>query len=201
MAVYFPNQSDQRKLLSDLDPVIARIYDKYPSTLCFGTGTTAFNVLVVAAVVITLLPLLIFGSLAYMYYSIKKQQFSSQTMRLQMMLFWSFAYQNAAVFVLMIIPGFLYVIAPLMGLRGNPTISVYCFFFFLIHTPVDCIMILYWIKPYRNYLIRHIPLVNKYMSNTSTYSMAKKSMMTRRMTEFTAVTYINPGIVKRHSYF
>lgn len=130
---------------------MAQIYKDHPSTICFGSGTTTFQSLLIPFIVLTIIPLIIIFMLTFMYIQIKQAR-SISTSRLQMMLFWSLVAQMVAVYLTMLFPGLVLLAVPLFGFRNNPKISVICFLFFSTHTIIDCVMIIYFIRPYRVYL-------------------------------------------------
>lgn len=121
--------------------------------MCYGHIGEATTILAGGAFTIIFVSSFVFIALAYLYYSIKHSELSTSTVKLQLMFFWSIFYQTLCLTILMLIPGLFYVIGLLLGQRNNPTISIYCFMAMIIHTPVDAIMVLYFIKPYRTYLI------------------------------------------------
>ncbi|CAD5207542.1 unnamed protein product [Bursaphelenchus okinawaensis] len=179
----FPDQKQQRDYLSSLDPVVAQIFIDHPSVICFARGTEVTKVLLIAFIAVSLLPLLGVFAFWVMYRAIQRSRNSANTYRLQMMLFWSLMAQEGSVMMLMVFPGMVYLGGSIFGLRNMPTISVVCFFFFLIHTPIDCLMILYFIKPYRQFLYNHIPFLRNY--TTSAYeNYSTTTAVTRRKSSF-----------------
>ncbi|CAD5235177.1 unnamed protein product [Bursaphelenchus xylophilus] len=147
-----PNQEDQRSFLSNMDPVLAWIYHENPSTTCFSGGVSSLIANIAAAWGALLVLAQVF-LLFFIYVSIHQSKFTPNTYRLQMMLFWSLVAQMVVLFVFMMGPGILYLAGATLGLRNMPRISVYCFFFFVSHTTVDSLMLLFFIKPYRRVVL------------------------------------------------
>ncbi|CAD5206988.1 unnamed protein product [Bursaphelenchus okinawaensis] len=148
----FPNQADQRQYLSNLDPVLSRVFDTHP-VLCFSNEINVTRLLIVCVTLIGVQPFLFFFALYFMFKSIKSANLSPKSQKLQYMLFWSLVAQISALVVFMIVPALFFFLGPILGLRNNPIISLFCFCVFILHTPADCIMIMYYIKPYRSSLI------------------------------------------------
>lgn len=151
-----PDQNERREHLSCLDPVVANIFNKYPTTFCFAQGTSILPALFFPNLFIIVLPLAGYSGLGIMYYTIKHSQMSPSTVRLQLMFLRSLIYQTICLAIFLVIPGALCLVGTPFGLRNNPRISVYSFFLFLMHTPIDCVLILYSIKPYRHFIMEKI---------------------------------------------
>ncbi|CAD5210763.1 unnamed protein product [Bursaphelenchus xylophilus] len=155
--VMFPDQSKARSELSALDPLMSKIFQEHPNTLCFSSYTNTFEVLIIASGLIVGVMIFSVVLIILMYISIRRNRFSSNTYRLQMMLFWSLVAQTTIFLTFMGIPGLIFSVAPLIGIRNLPRYCAYGFLFLLTHTPLDCVMILYFIKPYRIVLVRWLP--------------------------------------------
>uniref|UniRef100_A0A1I7S7T5 G protein-coupled receptor n=1 Tax=Bursaphelenchus xylophilus TaxID=6326 RepID=A0A1I7S7T5_BURXY len=154
-AIFYPDQQDQLALLASLDPLLARLIEQNPSLQCFSSGVDATKVVIVPVTILFILPFVGAAALFVIYVSIERQHFTAKTKRLQMMLFWSLFSQMTTLFLLMIVPLFICLCPPIFGWRNAPKISIYVFFPILLHTPIDCIMLLYFIRPYRRFVIRH----------------------------------------------
>ncbi|CAD5210781.1 unnamed protein product [Bursaphelenchus xylophilus] len=117
-ALFFPDQEEEKALLISMDPVIAKIFDQHPGTLCFSSGTDVSTVLLPPTIIVAIIPFVCCLTLYIIYTSIRTQ-FSANTQRLQMMLFWSLVAQMGAFFVLLIVPLLFFIGASLLGTRWN----------------------------------------------------------------------------------
>ncbi|CAD5208569.1 unnamed protein product [Bursaphelenchus xylophilus] len=162
LAISFPDQEKQRQFLISLDPVIAKIIAQHPGMMCFSTGTNSNSVIIIPFILALLLPW-VGGYATYLIYAaIRKQQLTTKTRRLQMMLFWSLFAQLAALFLLVLVPATVYLGGPLFGFRNLPRISIFCFYPILLHTATDCALILYFITPYRRKLMNKFRALGNY---------------------------------------
>ncbi|CAD5210777.1 unnamed protein product [Bursaphelenchus xylophilus] len=152
--IFFPNQEEQLNMIASLDSVLANIVDTQPGVICFAAGTDVTLVFITPTVIIAILPFIGLSILGVSYSSIKQQHHAKKTFRLQMMLMNSLFVQFVVAIMFMIVPGLFFLGAPILGLRNMPRVIVYTFFPFLTHTSIDCLMILYFIRPYRQLLVR-----------------------------------------------
>ncbi|CAD5227665.1 unnamed protein product [Bursaphelenchus xylophilus] len=148
----FPDQERVKKVLIKEDPFFFQIYEKYPNTLCFGNGTRLGEGVYSLIYIIFFIVASVVVATTVMYRCIRKSNFSMNTQRMQLMLFWSLVAQFGVALATLAIPGAFYFIAPFLGVRYLPTLLVYCTFPVLTQTTLDCVMILYFIKPYRTYV-------------------------------------------------
>ncbi|CAD5235175.1 unnamed protein product [Bursaphelenchus xylophilus] len=158
--ISLPNQVEQRQLLSDMDPVLAYIYQQHPTTSCFSSGTESWVVRITVLWLLVVVMTEVF-LLSFIYSSIHRLKLSVNTYRLQVMLFWSLVAQMAGLFVFIMAPGLVYLGGATLGVRNMPTISVFCFAFFISHTGIDCLMVLFFIKPYRNVVLRNFGILHR----------------------------------------
>lgn len=152
----FPDQEEQKILLISTDSIFEKIYSFHPNVLCFARGTNSLSVLIGPIVVLLSLLLLGYTCIIYLYVSVKRNHTSATTLRLQLMLFWSLLYQSLFLMIFAIIPSLICFVCVIMGTRNVPIMTIFVFVLFLMHTPIDCLLILYTIKPYRNFLVNKI---------------------------------------------
>ncbi|CAD5233113.1 unnamed protein product [Bursaphelenchus xylophilus] len=163
--IYFlPDQEEQKQLLISLDPSIGKLYEDHPDIICFTAGTSPKKAIMVAFAAVVSIPFLMLFYLIIMYSSMHRSNWSPNTHRLQMMIFRSLVFQLIAFTVLMWVPSMVLISLPLFEICYGPIVSVICFCFFLMHTPFDCFMILYFIKPYRNVVANLLKVLSGAMS-------------------------------------
>lgn len=136
-----------------LDPVVAKVYEIYPSTFCISSYSNGETRLAVTTFIVLGIWFLLFLLLTYIKFIIKRSNLTSATMKLQFMLFKSLYYQMISVSFCIVIPSLAIFVAPMLGMRNSPTISIFSFLLAIAHTPCDAFLILYFIKPYRNYVV------------------------------------------------
>ncbi|CAD5232856.1 unnamed protein product [Bursaphelenchus xylophilus] len=146
---YLPNQGEQKRLFISLDPFVGKLYEDHPDIICFIDGENTAKALIVGFIALSATPFIGLVFLIIMYNSMHQSNGSTHTYRLQKMLFRSLVFQLIAFTFLLCLPVMMLMSALLFQLRDGPTITVICFCFVLMHTPIDCFMILYFIKPYR----------------------------------------------------
>uniref|UniRef100_A0A1I7S6U5 G protein-coupled receptor n=1 Tax=Bursaphelenchus xylophilus TaxID=6326 RepID=A0A1I7S6U5_BURXY len=144
-----PDQAEERLLLISADPQLADAFRRFPQSFCFAHGTTLSTSLTTLIIVVIGVP--VFGAfmLFAIYHQIKSSNWSQKAVRLHMMLLLSLVAQAVAITIFLLIPVYTVMISPFFGVRNMPRISVYCSMFVLGHTFVDCLIVLWFVKPYR----------------------------------------------------
>ncbi|CAD5218956.1 unnamed protein product [Bursaphelenchus okinawaensis] len=152
-----PNQPQQLKIYSNQDRVISYLAQKYPSMTCVSSTPNISKPMMPTFLLMNMIAIIFSAMLFHMHLSIRRNSLNVQTYRLQMMLFWSLAAQMAAMYLLIILPFIFGIAWILLGVARSPTLAVICFCFFFLHTSVNCLLVLYFIKPYRDFIKGHIP--------------------------------------------
>ncbi|CAD5235176.1 unnamed protein product [Bursaphelenchus xylophilus] len=176
-----------------MDPVLAQIYREHPNTACFSGGVDSLIVTIATCYIFVAVA---FGAffLGFIYITINRSKFTANTYRLQMMLFWSLIAQMAAFVVFMLIPGTVYLGGATLKFRNLPKISVICFFFFVSHTTVDSLMVLFFIKPYRRavfYNVKRIFASSQFVDRTS------MSVSEREIVKENTLTRVRPAVSRK----
>ncbi|CAD5221531.1 unnamed protein product [Bursaphelenchus okinawaensis] len=145
-----PDQEQARRDLSSTDSVAKSIMSTYPGLICFSSVGDVTQTLILPFLILIALPFVGCGILYSLFQALALNVLSTKTLKLQLMLYWALAMQVLGIVAFVILPGAFYVGGPMVGMRGMPKITMYCFYFFSLHTGVDCLMVLYFIRPYRN---------------------------------------------------
>ncbi|CAD5232859.1 unnamed protein product [Bursaphelenchus xylophilus] len=162
---YLPDQEEQKRSLTSLDPFVDR--------------THLIKATLVGFIALSATPFIGIAFLIIMYNSMRKNNWSTHTYRLQKMLFRSLVFQLIAFSIFMYLPCMMLMSALLFQLRDGPTITVICFCFVLMHTPIDCFMILYFIKPYRSVVANLLKVLQTYGDTTMQYTTHRLSPLSQ----------------------
>ncbi|CAD5210773.1 unnamed protein product [Bursaphelenchus xylophilus] len=171
-----PDQDEAKSRLSAMDPVMAKVFQEHPNAACFAYGTSARKALI--SEVFLLVGYMAFSLIVIfaMYDLIKRSSFSPHTYRLQLMLFKSLVAQTSVFMVFLLGPVLVFVVLPIAGFRNLPRYTMYGFLLLLVHTPLDCFMILYFIKPYRVIVLRNLSIIRLPKSSSFTASVSNNAV-------------------------
>ncbi|CAD5225260.1 unnamed protein product [Bursaphelenchus xylophilus] len=198
---YLPNQEEQKQFFISRDPSLGKIYEEHPDIICFANGTNIRNTIIVAFIVVSSTPFLGLGILILMYQSIHQGSWSIYTYRLQMMLFRSLVFQLIAFSVFLCLPCMMLIMALLFEFRNGPTITVICFCFVLMHTPIDCFMILYFIKPYRSVVANLLKVLQAYGDTTLQYTTHRLSPLCQYLFQRKTNAYLSGASTTQVRHF
>ncbi|CAD5210783.1 unnamed protein product [Bursaphelenchus xylophilus] len=101
--LFLPDQDAQREFIASLDPYVAQLFVQHPDMVCFTTGTNPRKSLIVGFLAISVAPFIGVFFLTVMRSSMRRQSWSANTRRLQMMLFRSLVFQLIAFTLFMVI--------------------------------------------------------------------------------------------------
>ncbi|CAD5233038.1 unnamed protein product [Bursaphelenchus xylophilus] len=162
-----PDQDEAKSRLSAVDPVLAKVFQEHPTAACFAYGTSASKALIPEVFILAGFMALGMLVMCAMYNLIQRRCFSPHTYRLQMMLFKSLVAQTSVLVLFLLGPVMVFVVLPIAGVRNLPKYTMYGFLLLLVHTPLDCIIILYFIKPYRLILLKNLSIIHLRLPTSS----------------------------------
>ncbi|CAD5225104.1 unnamed protein product [Bursaphelenchus xylophilus] len=156
IVIFMPPQVKQRQAFASLDPVAEKVFESHVDTLCISSSPNISRTLLPTCFLMTGIVVIFVLMLTHMHVSIRKNHGNANTYRMQMMLFWSLVAQMTAMFIFIQLPAIILIWGTFLGVRNLPKIAIYCFSMFFLHTSFDCLLILYFIKPYREFLWKYL---------------------------------------------
>ncbi|CAD5207954.1 unnamed protein product [Bursaphelenchus xylophilus] len=149
MSMSFPDQDAQKQLLLAADPTLDYLYARLPHIICFTTGTHIDGSLSTAVALLIAIPCLGSALIFAVHRQVRRSKRPERTIHLHMMLLRSLIIQAGVLYVFIVLPAYVLVLSPMLGVRAAPQLSVYIAVVYYLETNVECLMLLWCVKPYR----------------------------------------------------
>ncbi|CAD5207955.1 unnamed protein product [Bursaphelenchus xylophilus] len=154
MSIFFPDQDQQKQLLLDTDPTLQTIYTRLPHIICFAGGTRIGGSLTMAIALLILIPAIGIFMVYLLYRQLKRSKRPEKTIHLHLMLLRSLAIQAFVLFMFIVVPAYILILLPMFGMRSAPKLSMCCAVVYFLETNMECLMLLWCVKPYREGCLR-----------------------------------------------
>ncbi|CAD5207956.1 unnamed protein product [Bursaphelenchus xylophilus] len=155
MLLTFPDQDVQKQLLLESVPIMADVYERFPHIQCVTYGTDVGTSLWIPLILAIIVPIFVAGMVYGVYKQVRKNKHLQKTNHLHRMLLRSLIVQILVLTLFICLPAYTLLLLPSFGVHGAPRLSVYCVTFYFMETNVECLMLLWFVRPYREQC-RHI---------------------------------------------
>ncbi|CAD5207957.1 unnamed protein product [Bursaphelenchus xylophilus] len=149
MWLSFPDQQRQRSILLSIDPSFSAILQRFPHTVCFAYGPATGNSLWFVTLFVIAVPASGISILVWVSWLTKRSSQPEKTIKLHTMLLRSLLVQITVLLVFLCLPAYALLFFPAIGMRAAPKLSMCCAAVCFLETNIECVMTLYFVKPYR----------------------------------------------------